>query len=140
MANIKVAGKAVIAMIKKGKEAAKQEFKKELEAQLKEQPVKTTTVQHTAVKYYDDHTQKMEEDKIYRIVLNNGKIGMAVAGTISSINAFDFTTMELSRTSIGGNFYNRPEDGTLEEAVQKYNESVISEGIKIKHIQPVIKG
>ncbi len=32
--------------------------------------------------------------------------------------------MELSRQSIGGNFYNRPEDGTLEEAVQKYNESV----------------
>lgn len=125
-----IAGKAVIGMIKKGR-------MKHLEANLKKQPVTTTVVEHIAVSYYDDHTGSIESDKIYKVVLKNGKVGMAVAGTISSINAFDFDNMELSRQSIGGNFYNRPQDGTLEEAVQKYNESVIVDGVKIQSIQPV---
>lgn len=134
MTQFKHAGKAVIAMIK----GAKTEFKKELiQQQLKKQEIKTSTFTHEAVNYYDDHTGYIANDKIYKIVLQNGKIGMAVANTRSCINAFDFRNMELSRTSIGGTFDNRPEAGTLEEAVQKYNESVMYDGIKIKSIYPV---
>lgn len=127
---VAIVGKEVINMIKKGRE-------KQLAAKIKQQPVTTTVVEHIAVSYYDDHTGSITSDKIYKVVLKNGKVGMAVAGTISSINAFDFDNMELSRQSIGGNFYNRPEDGTLEEAIQKYNESVIVEGVKIQSIYPV---
>lgn len=134
MTQFKHAGKAVIAMIK----GAKTEFKKELiQQQLNKQEVKTTKVEHKAVQFYDDHTGKMETATIFKIVLENGKVGMAYADTISCINAFDFNNMELSQVSIGGNFDNRPQVGTLEEAVQKYNESVMINGIKIKSIYPV---
>lgn len=136
MKKLQIAGKAVIAMVKTAKKAVGTEFKKELMEQMKNTEVKTSKFTHEAVTYMDDHTGQTETNKIYKVVLMNGKIGMAVAGTVSSINAFDFDSMELSRTSVGGNFYNRPQDGTLEEAVIKYNESVISEGIKIKMIIP----
>lgn len=93
--------------------------------------------EHKAVTFHDDHTGQEDTAKIYKVTLKNGKIGIALAGTASSINAFDFDSMTLSRTSIGGVFYNRPMDGTLEEAVQKYNDSVMFNSIKIEKIEIV---
>ena len=86
------------------------------------------------MKFYDTHSNTVEEKEMIKIQFEDGRQGVAVYGNYSSINEYNFVTDRLSQSAIGGVINTK--DQSLEDAVAEYNgheESGIKKPNRIKH-------